>query len=118
MIVTLALLLLTATPAVVTPAASPSPGMSRGEPQPPFTHTSVAAPPPADRVKVGGELYSVHCISCHGAQLEGTATSPGLRAAGAASVDFQLSTGRMPLEVPGTEPMRGPPSTRARRSTR
>ncbi len=84
--------------------------MSNGQPQPTHTYASVAAPPPADRIKVGGELYAVRCISCHGAQLRGTPMAPGLTGAGAADVDFELSTGRMPLEVPGTEPMRGPPS--------
>ena len=93
------------------PVAGASPGaMSNGMPQPPATYTSVSAPPPADQVKVGGELYAVHCISCHGADLRGTPMAPGLTSSGAGDVDFQLSTGRMPLEVPGTEPMRGPPS--------
>ena len=61
-------------------------------------------------VRRGGELYAVHCISCHGAKLQGTVNGPPLVRAGAASIDFQLSTGRMPVDVPGTEPMRGPPS--------
>ncbi len=110
MMLALAMLLLTATPAVVTPASSASPGMSHGEPEPPHTYTSVPAPPAADQTKVGGELYAVRCIGCHGANLQGTPMGPGLHKAGAADVDFQLSTGRMPLAVPGTEPMRGPPS--------
>ena len=93
------------------PVASASPGaMSNGMPPPASTYTSVPGAPPADRVKEGGELYAVHCLSCHGATLHGTPMAPGLTSSGAADVDFQLSTGRMPLEVPGTEPMRGPPS--------
>lgn len=83
---------------------------SAGEPKPPLTHVAAKAPQPGDLVKVGGDLYAVHCIACHGAKLQGTPDGPPLRSAGAAAVDFQLSTGRMPLEVPGTEPMRGPPS--------
>jgi ubiquinol-cytochrome c reductase cytochrome c subunit len=113
-----ALVLATApVPRATIPAGAPSPvpsttpgGMSNGMPQPPDTFVSVPAPPAADRVKVGGDLYAVHCISCHGAQLQGTPMGPSLKNAGAANVDFQLSTGRMPLEVPDTEPMRGPPS--------
>ncbi|HTJ25252.1 MAG TPA: c-type cytochrome [Candidatus Limnocylindria bacterium] len=66
--------------------------------------------PPTQRVAVGAELYAEHCISCHGANLIGTPSGPPLIRVGAANVDFQLATGRMPLEVPGTEPMRGPPS--------
>jgi ubiquinol-cytochrome c reductase cytochrome c subunit len=83
---------------------------SAGQPKPPLTHVAAPAPSAADRVKVGGDLYAVHCVSCHGDKLQGTPMGPGLTSAGAASVDFQLSTGRMPLEVPATEPMRGPPS--------
>ena len=51
----------------------------------------------ADLVAEGGELYSVHCISCHGARLQGTGDGPSLQHAGGASVDFFLKTGRMPL---------------------
>ncbi|HEX3465639.1 MAG TPA: c-type cytochrome [Candidatus Elarobacter sp.] len=81
---------------------------SAGEPKPPLTH--VSAPAASDPTKIGGDLYAVHCISCHGAKLQGTVDGPPLTKAGAADVDFQLSTGRMPLEVPATEPMRGPAS--------
>jgi len=72
----------------------------------------LAAPSPApDRmVRTGGDLYTVHCTACHGTKLQGTPYGPPLVEAGAANLDFQMSTGRMPLEVPGTEPMRGPPS--------
>lgn len=83
---------------------------SAGQPKPPLTHVAAPALPPAGRVKEGGDLYAVHCIHCHGDKLQGTPMAPGLTSAGAANVDFQLSTGRMPLEVPATEPMRGPPS--------
>lgn len=83
---------------------------SAGQPRPPLTHVGAPAPSPADRVKVGGDLYAVHCIHCHGDKLQGTPMAPGLTSSGAADVDFQLATGRMPLEVPATEPMRGPPS--------
>jgi len=81
---------------------------SAGQPKPPLTH--VAAPAARDPVKVGGDLYATHCIHCHGDKLQGTVDGPPLTKAGAADVDFQLSTGRMPLEVPATEPMRGPAS--------
>jgi ubiquinol-cytochrome c reductase cytochrome c subunit len=83
---------------------------SSGQPKPPLTHVAAPAPARADMAKAGGDLYTVHCLSCHGDKLQGTPQGPPLTDAGAASVDFQLATGRMPLEVPGTEPMRGPPS--------
>ncbi|MDB5071772.1 MAG: menaquinol-cytochrome c reductase cytochrome c1 subunit precursor [Candidatus Eremiobacteraeota bacterium] len=81
---------------------------SAGQPKPPLAHATV--PARGDAIKVGGDLYALHCLACHGDKLQGTPQAPGLMNSGAASVDFQLSTGRMPLEVPGTEPMRGPPS--------
>jgi quinol---cytochrome-c reductase cytochrome c subunit len=83
---------------------------SAGQPKPPLTHVAAPAPAHARAANAGGDLYAVHCLSCHGAQLQGTPQAPGLRDIGAASVDFELATGRMPLEVPGTEPTRGPPS--------
>ena len=57
----------------------------------------------------GALLYAVHCGSCHGADLRGTANGPSLQHVGAAAVDFMLRTGRMPLEVPDTEPQSAPP---------
>jgi ubiquinol-cytochrome c reductase cytochrome c subunit len=81
---------------------------SAGQPKPPLTDATV--PAHANPIKIGGDLYALHCLACHGDKLQGTPQAPGLTSSGAASVDFQLSTGRMPLEVPGTEPMRGPPS--------
>jgi ubiquinol-cytochrome c reductase cytochrome c subunit len=103
-----ATLLLAVTPHATSPTASPT--ISAGQPTPVLTHVSAPAPPKSDLLKVGGDLYAVHCIHCHGDKLQGTPMAPGLTSAGAADVDFQLSTGRMPLEVPATEPMRGPPS--------
>jgi ubiquinol-cytochrome c reductase cytochrome c subunit len=49
----------------------------------------------------GRELYEQHCASCHGSELQGTENGPRLTSSGAASVDFMLSTGRMPLAAPG-----------------
>jgi ubiquinol-cytochrome c reductase cytochrome c subunit len=46
----------------------------------------------------GRELYEVSCISCHGENLEGVPNrGPSLIGVGAASVYFQVHTGRMPL---------------------
>jgi ubiquinol-cytochrome c reductase cytochrome c subunit len=45
----------------------------------------------------GASLYAVHCATCHGAQLQNSSDAPALRHAGAAAVDFYLTTGRMPL---------------------
>jgi ubiquinol-cytochrome c reductase cytochrome c subunit len=45
----------------------------------------------------GTVLYQQSCASCHGQRGEGSQRGPAIAGVGAASVDFQLSTGRMPL---------------------
>ena len=45
-------------------------------------------------------LYLQNCASCHGPQGRGTASGPTLVGAGAASADFYLRTGRMPVGSP------------------
>ncbi|MFC3576424.1 c-type cytochrome [Streptomyces yaanensis] len=44
----------------------------------------------------GKKLYSVGCASCHGTGGQGTSDGPSLVGVGAAAVDFQVGTGRMP----------------------
>jgi ubiquinol-cytochrome c reductase cytochrome c subunit len=57
----------------------------------------------------GRRLYVVSCATCHGLNGEGVTTKqntnfgPPLTGVGAAAVDFQVGTGRMPLAVPGTQ---------------
>ena len=51
----------------------------------------------------GSVLYDVHCSSCHGVDLRGTKSGPTLMASGGVGVDFYLTTGRMPLAIPGTQ---------------
>jgi ubiquinol-cytochrome c reductase cytochrome c subunit len=53
---------------------------------------SVAAAAPSVRA-----VYQRDCATCHGADARGTRLGPELRGVGAAMVDFQLSTGRMPV---------------------
>ena len=60
----------------------------------------------------GAELYATGCASCHGPGGEGTGQGPPLVGVGAASVDFMLSTGRMPLADPDQQAVRGPPAYR------
>lgn len=58
---------------------------------------------------LGEQLYLESCATCHGAEGAGTPYGPDLRGVGAAAVDFQLSTGRMPFaEQPGTQAQRKP----------
>jgi ubiquinol-cytochrome c reductase cytochrome c subunit len=51
----------------------------------------------------GRALFVQACASCHGLQAQGTVNAPSLIGAGAAAVDFQMSTGRMPLKEPGAQ---------------
>jgi ubiquinol-cytochrome c reductase cytochrome c subunit len=60
-------------------------------------------------VAKGRELFLVGCSSCHGKNGEGILTEdgtwygPSLVGVGAAAVDFQVGTGRMPMAAPGAQ---------------
>ncbi len=62
-----------------------------------------------DDVAKGRELFLVGCSSCHGKNGEGVLTDdgtwygPSLIGVGAAAVDFQVGTGRMPMASPGAQ---------------
>ncbi|MCX4433277.1 MULTISPECIES: cytochrome bc1 complex diheme cytochrome c subunit [Streptomyces] len=51
----------------------------------------------------GKKLYSVGCASCHGTGGQGSSDGPSLVGVGAAAVDFQVGTGRMPAQQPGAQ---------------
>ncbi|KPC67541.1 c-type cytochrome [Streptomyces coelicoflavus] len=51
----------------------------------------------------GKKLYAVGCASCHGTGGQGTTDGPSLVGVGAAAVDFQVGTGRMPAQQPGAQ---------------
>lgn len=53
-------------------------------------------------VQDGRLLYVQNCASCHGSQGEGSNVAPSLANSGAASLDFYMRTGRMPLARVGT----------------
>jgi ubiquinol-cytochrome c reductase cytochrome c subunit len=63
----------------------------------------------ADAVAKGRALFLVGCASCHGKNGEGITTKKGknygptLVGVGAAAVDFQVGTGRMPAQQPGVQ---------------
>jgi len=61
-------------------------------------------------VEAGRSLFVTGCSSCHGLDGGGTQRGPDLTHAGAASADFYLSTGRMPLADPGDQPVRARPA--------
>jgi ubiquinol-cytochrome c reductase cytochrome c subunit len=69
-----------------------------------------------DLIAEGREIFLVSCASCHGVnadgieQSEGGQYGPSLVGVGAAAVDFQVSTGRMPMaqnsqQAPQKEPV-------------
>lgn len=51
----------------------------------------------------GQKLFAANCATCHGMNAAGTAEGPSLYGVGAASVDFQMGTGRMPLSYQGPQ---------------
>ena len=51
----------------------------------------------ATLIAEGKEIFARGCSSCHGLNAEGAGVGPSLIGVGAASVDFQVATGRMPV---------------------
>jgi ubiquinol-cytochrome c reductase cytochrome c subunit len=75
--------------------------------QPPPPRTGAVNHALAER---GRALYARSCVVCHGEDLRGVRRrGPTLIGAGAASADFYLSTGRMPISEPTAEPQRADP---------
>ena len=72
---------------------------------------SAAAPPPnAQQIAQGRQLFATTCASCHGMSAQGVpGQGPSLIGVGAAAVDFQVSTGRMPGKATAAEMPRKPP---------
>lgn len=58
----------------------------------------------------GRQLFEQSCASCHGTAGQGTQRGPSLVGVGPASLDFQLSTGRMPLATEHRQPERRRPA--------
>ena len=54
-------------------------------------------------VQQGRTLYLQGCGACHGLNGEGSDQGPSLVGVGAAAVDFQMGTGRMPLKYHGPQ---------------
>lgn len=60
-------------------------------------------------VTEGRQIFLKGCSSCHGLNAEGGAIAPSLIGVGAASVDFQVGTGRMPMQDMSVQAMRKKP---------
>ena len=56
--------------------------------------------PSPSYIPAGQALFETFCSSCHGTQAAGTYRAPNLVGVGPATVDFWVSTGRMPAENP------------------
>ena len=60
------------------------------------TDTAVSS---ALTVEDGKKLFQANCATCHGLDLQGSETGPSLYGVGELSVEFQVGTGRMPLQA-------------------
>lgn len=67
-----------------------------------------------DQIAEGKKLFQANCSTCHGLNAEGSQAGgavgdsadwagPALAGVGAAAVDFQMGTGRMPMAQPGVQ---------------
>ena len=57
----------------------------------------------ATDIATGEKLFQANCATCHGPSAAGTASGPSLVGVGAAAVDFQVGTGRMPAQMNGPQ---------------
>lgn len=69
----------------------------------PTPQAEAAAGVSAASVEEGRALFLKNCATCHGLNAEGTSDGPSLVGVGAAAVDFQVATGRMPAAVTGAQ---------------
>ena len=67
-------------------------------------------PPPSSYAAAGQPLFEANCASCHAPDASGNTTlgAPNLQGLGPATVDFWVSTGRMPLANASAQPVRHP----------
>lgn len=67
-----------------------------------------AATAVSEDVGAGRKLFLANCSTCHGMDAEGRNNAPSLVGVGAASVDFQVGSGRMPLAQSGPQAPQAP----------
>ncbi len=83
-----------------------------------------ATPPPiryvgnftSSQVREGQLLFEANCSSCHGDRAQG-AVGPNLQGLGPATVDFWVSTGRMPLADASVQATQKPPRFNGQQAT-
>jgi ubiquinol-cytochrome c reductase cytochrome c subunit len=100
---------------LLTSGASASPGASAGASSRASASatSAIISPityhlPPRSYIAPGHTLFEQNCASCHGVDASGL-TGPNLQGLGPATVDFWVSTGRMPLANPTAQPIQKPP---------
>ena len=71
------------------------------------------ATPSSAQIADGRNVFLADCATCHGFYAQGTSQAPGLIGVGAAAVNFQVTTGRMPAAELGAENDRKPPRLNA-----
>lgn len=54
-------------------------------------------------IEDGEKLFMANCATCHGLNLQGTPNGPSLYGVGELATEFQLATGRMPLQMQGPQ---------------
>jgi ubiquinol-cytochrome c reductase cytochrome c subunit len=94
-VVLLGLIIIGVSYAALTAQGSPASAATPGSPSP-------------QMIAEGKALFATTCSSCHGLDAQGSAAAPSLIGVGAAAVDFQVSTGRMPAKEIGPEMPRKP----------
>ena len=62
----------------------------------------------ANDAEEGGKLFAANCATCHGMGASGSKDGPSLVGVGAAAVDFQVGTGRMPMQMNGPQALKKP----------
>jgi len=76
----------------------------------PGVQANAPAQPAEDQIAEGRELYDASCITCHGRNGQGVPErGPSLIGAGAAAVEFQVATGRMPATAQNAQVERREP---------
>jgi len=62
----------------------------------------------ASDTQEGQKLFEANCATCHGMGASGSQAGPSLVGVGAAAVDFQVGTGRMPMQMNGPQAYKKP----------
>jgi ubiquinol-cytochrome c reductase cytochrome c subunit len=71
------------------------------------TASAASADASPQAIAKGRAIFLEGCSSCHGLNAQGGSNAPTLIGVGAAAVDFQVGTGRMPLSAPSQQAKQG-----------